>query len=317
MSLNRRHRTRFGILLAIAAAVSLGVNDVSVPATYAVGFSPATVVFIRYSVLMMTLLVALPLLGLPLRLPRGLAKHAAASGFLAAIATLCLLASLALIPVSVAVVTFYIFPFATALMLCAHERRMPSIVEIVCPLVALAGIGAAVGLNDVALNVTGLVLVVAGALSHSVAIFWNSVALRRADGTVVTFHMAIVGVATAIGYLALSGSFAIAPFTFAGWSPVLFVSVFFTVAFMCMFKSVELTGGASTSMILNIEPIIVVMLAAVFLGEALTWPRLIGGFAVVGAVVVSEFYRSRTLMDRLQARSGSPLSTDGAGAAGR
>ena len=46
-------------------------------------------------------------------------------------------------------------------------------------------------------------------------------------------------------------------------------------------------------MVLNLEPVFVIGLAALLLGEDLTVPRVLGGALVIGAVVVSEIYRGR------------------------
>lgn len=46
-------------------------------------------------------------------------------------------------------------------------------------------------------------------------------------------------------------------------------------------------------MVLNLEPVFVMFLAAILLDEALTLPRLLGSAMVIGAVVVSETWRNR------------------------
>jgi drug/metabolite transporter (DMT)-like permease len=46
-------------------------------------------------------------------------------------------------------------------------------------------------------------------------------------------------------------------------------------------------------MMLNLEPVFVMFLAALLLGEDLSLPRLVGSAMVIGAVVVSEAWRNR------------------------
>ncbi len=53
------------------------------------------------------------------------------------------------------------------------------------------------------------------------------------------------------------------------------------------------SGGAPTAMLLNLEPVFVMFLAALLLGEELSLPRLLGSAMVIGAVVVSEAWRNR------------------------
>jgi drug/metabolite transporter (DMT)-like permease len=289
----RARRARIGTVLAAAAALMLAINDVAVPFAYAQGFGAATVVFFRFAFLLASLMAVLPLAGLGYRLPRDHALHATGSGIIAGMATLALLGSFALIPVSLALIILYTYPFLTALFESVHARRTPSLTETVCLAVALAGIGIVIGLDEVKLSPLGLLLGCVSSVGYAASIFWNSVRLRTADGIVVTFHMAIPGLAVTALFLAASGSFA-APWPGpGGWLALLIACVFFTVAFIGMYKAIELVGGAPTAMLLNLEPVFVMVLAALLLGEALTLPRVLGGAMVIGAVVVSEARRNR------------------------
>lgn len=286
-------RRRLGIILAGAAALTLAINDVSVPFAYAQGFSPPTAVLARYAFLLLSLLLLLPLLGLGFRLPHGLTRHALGSGVAAAIATLGLLGSFAHIPVSLAVVILYTFPMLTAVLECIHARKLPGLIEFACLMAALAGVGIAVGLNEAKLAPIGIIMAVIAAVGFAVSIFWNSIKLRGADGTIVTFYIAVAGIATTLLYLAVTGSFAVTQSGAFGWLPLLVTCFFFTVSFVGMFKAVELAGGAPTAMLLNLEPVFAIGLAALLLGEELTLPRIIGSLLVIGAVAVSEFVRNR------------------------
>lgn len=285
-------KARFGIILAGAAALTLAINDVSVPFSYARGFTPATVVLARFAFLLMSLVILLPALGLSYRLPKAHMRHALGSGVATAIATLGLLGSFAYIPLSLAVVILYTFPMLTVLLECVYARRLPGIVEFVCLIAALAGIGIAVGFNDVAIAPVGILLAGVAALGFAVSIFWNSIKLRTVDGTIVTFYIAIAGVVTVALYLATSGNFAVTPQSgFNAWLPLLVTCFFFTLSFLAMFKAVEFAGGAPTAMLLNLEPVFAIGLASLLLGEELTLPRILGSTLVIGAVVVSEIAR--------------------------
>ncbi|WP_119389153.1 DMT family transporter [Taklimakanibacter lacteus] len=286
-------KARIGIILAGVAALTLAINDVSVPFAYAQGFNPPTVVLARYIFLLGGLVLALPLLGLGFRLARNHAFHALGSGITAAIGALGLLGSFAYIPVSLGVVILYTFPIITTLLECAQARRFPGAIELACLIAALIGVGIAIGLNDMSLDPRGIALAGLSAVGFAISIFWNSIKLRTADGTIVTFYMAIAGVATAVLYLSLTQGLALTGAGFTGWLPLAVTCFFFAISYIGMFKAVELAGGAPTAMVLNLEPVFAIGLAALFLGEALTLPRLLGSALVIGAVVLSEFSRGR------------------------
>lgn len=285
-------RARFGIILAGAAALTLAINDVSVPFSYARGFTPPTVVLARFAFLLMSLVILLPVLGLSYRLSKAYTLHALGSGVATAIATLGLLGSFAYLPLGLAVVILYTFPILTVLLECAYARRLPGLVEFACFIAALTGIGIAVGFNDVAVAPMGILLATIAALGFAVSIFWNSIKLRTADGTIVTFYIAIAGVVTVALYLAVTGSFAVTPQSgLSAWLPLLVTCFFFTLSFLAMFKAVEFAGGAPTAMLLNLEPVFAIGLASLLLGETLTLARILGSTLVIGAVVVSEVAR--------------------------
>ncbi len=53
-------RSRLGIIIAAASALTLAINDVAVPFAYAQGFSAPTVVFFRFLFLLASLVALLP-----------------------------------------------------------------------------------------------------------------------------------------------------------------------------------------------------------------------------------------------------------------
>lgn len=287
-------RARLGIILAAAAGLMLAINDVSVPFSYQNGFSPPTVVLARFGFLVLTVILMMAVLRLKPRLPQGLAGHALGSGAVTGMATLGLLGSFAFIPVSLSVVILYTFPMLTALLECLHARRLPGLLEILCLVVAFAGVGISVGLSDVAPDPRGVLLAGLASLCYAISMVWNSIRLREADSTVVSFYMAISGIATVALYVLATGSFVLTPEPgLSPWLPLLVTCFFFSVAFVLMFRAVTFAGGSATAMVLNLEPVFVIGLAAILLGEELTLPRVLGGALVIGAVVVSEILRGR------------------------
>jgi len=284
-------RGRIGVMVAVGSALALALNDISVPLTYASGFNPPTVVLLRYLFLIAALLILLPILSKPYRLGEGQGWHALGSGICAAVGTVGLLGAFAFIPVSLTVVILYVFPFLIALANCVHHRQWPGLVDIACPLMALGGIAIAIGDDFGSLDIRGLGLAALAAIGYAASIFWNGIKLRNACGITVTLYIAISGAGVVTLFLLVSDSFQFAPAELAAWASLVCAASFFTVAFIAMFKAIEMAGGATTAMVLNLEPIFVVLLAAMWLGEALTWNRLAGSLLVVAAVVFSEYWR--------------------------
>ncbi|WP_170984332.1 DMT family transporter [Rhodoligotrophos defluvii] len=288
-------RSRLGVAVAFVSALALAINDVSVPFSYERGFSAPTVVLIRFIALVAVLAILLPLLNHPLRLPRKAVAHAFGSGLCLSVGTLGLLGAFAFIPVSLAVVIIFVFPFLTAVMECVYQRRRPAPFELLCPLAALVGIGMAIGFEPQDLDPRGILLALISAVGFGGSVFWNSVALRDFDGVTVTLYIACAAVLAVGAFLFATGSFRIASLSLNGWLPVFVTCVFYVIATVCMYKAIELAGGPTSAMVFNLEPIFVVVLAAAFLDEGWTWSRALGSMVVVSAIVVAEWWRSRAV----------------------
>jgi drug/metabolite transporter (DMT)-like permease len=64
-----------------------------------------------------------------------------------------------------------------------------------------------------------------------------------------------------------------------------------SIAYVTLFIGLEIIGPVKTSMLLNAEPIITIILAAILLGERLAFTQLIGaGFVMAGIILISREY---------------------------
>ena len=100
--------------------------------------------------------------------------------------------------------------------------------------------------------------------------------------------MSLSGLLIVASFVLASGTFEPPPMIAEGWLAMLVSAACFSFAFFSMFRGVQLIGPSPTAMIMNIEPVLTVLFAAVVLHEELTLLRLLGGAIVLGAVVVSE-----------------------------
>ncbi|MEZ5775027.1 MAG: DMT family transporter [Hyphomicrobiaceae bacterium] len=277
-----------GGLATAGAALALAVNNVAVPFTYAHGANAQSVVLLRYVFAILAIAATLAATGIGFRMPRDRMWHAFGSGLATAIGSLGLLGSYAYIPVSLAIVVVYTYPILTSVMQSVLERRPPGLVEIAALVVALAGVTLAIGPGEWRPEPIGLLLAAVGAIGFAGSFVWNGAALRGIESTISSFYMSIAGLVALAGAVAFSGSYAMPGASPVGWGAFLVCAVGFTLAFFGMFKGVELIGGAPAAMIMNLEPILTITFAILFIGETLTPARACGGALVIGAVAVSQ-----------------------------
>ncbi|MFO1172270.1 MAG: DMT family transporter [Hyphomicrobiaceae bacterium] len=276
-----------GMAVTLAAALALAINNVTLPFVYKSGWNAQSVVLFRFIFSSTALGLVLLLGGRGFALSRRDIAHAMGSGVAVAIGAIGLLGSFQFIPVSLAIVVVYTNPVLTAVMLAIWHRHPPSFLQIVCLIVAFAGVAVATGIGDVTLDPRGIALAIMSAIGFSFSFAWNSVKLRAADAMTVTFYMVIAGGIATAAFVLLSGTLSLPAVTY-GWLLFLIPACCFSFAMFGMYEGVRRIGGAPAAMLMNLEPVMTIALAPFVLGEHLTAMHIIGGLLVIGAVYVSE-----------------------------
>lgn len=276
-----------GMAVTLAAAFALALNNVALPFVYKSGWNAQSVVLFRFVFSSMVLGLVLLAWGRGFRLAGRDIGHAMGSGVAVAIGAVGLLGSFQFIPVSLAIVIVYTNPVLTAVMLAIWHRRPPSRLQVICLVVAFAGVAIATGVGDVSLDPRGIALAIMSSVGFSFSFAWNSVKLRAADATIVTFYMVVAGGIATAAFVLLSGTLSL-PASSTGWLLVLIPACCFSFAMFGMYEGVRRIGGAPAAMLMNLEPVMTIALAPFVLGEHLTTMHIIGGLLVIGAVYVSE-----------------------------
>jgi drug/metabolite transporter (DMT)-like permease len=77
----------------------------------------------------------------------------------------------------------------------------------------------------------------------------------------------------------------------AGWFKMGLSGLALTIAYVTLFIGLEIIGPVKTSLLLNAEPIITIILAAILLGERLAFTQLIGAaFVMAGIIMITREY---------------------------
>ncbi len=285
----RASASLWGASAAVLAALAMATNNIAVNFVYRYGGNAQTIALLRYVFVMAVLLAIVPLLRQQQPFTRRDRLHALGCGAASAIGSIGLLGSFALIPVSLAIIIAYTNPILTALFQSLLGRRLPGGLQLFCLIVALAGVALTIGIEASGADWRGIGLAVLASVGFSASFVWNGHTLRAADSSLITIWMSVSGLATVALYVLATDSFVPPPPVAAGWLALLTSSACFLLAFFCMFRGVKLIGPAPTAMIMNVEPVLTVLLAASLLGEQLTPVRILGGVIVLGAVIASEW----------------------------
>ncbi|NQU71607.1 MAG: EamA family transporter [Rhodospirillales bacterium] len=279
-------RPLLGMVLAIISAVSFAAGSSAAVISYQAGASPLSVITTRIMFTIFALWLFIHLTGGKTSLGRRDRNISLALGLILGIQSYTLYEAIKLLPVALAILTFYLYPLLIALSVHFMGR------ERISPMLALSLAGAFVGLAlalDVGgggLNMLGIILAATSAAAFTiVAVTTQPVIARTGDSRPVNLHMhcsaltAFVAIDLAVGEYAL-------PSGPVGWAAFAAVPFLYAIATTSFFIALGLIGPVRASLIMNLEPVMSIVFGFVLLGQVLT-PLQLGGAAIVIAAVVA------------------------------
>ena len=273
---------RLGVVILLVIATTFGANHICARIAFDHGASVATGVFARSAFTAVAVFALLKLQGVAIALPRATLARAALIGLALAVQSYCLYSAVARIPVALALLAFNTFPMILSLMSWACGRGRPGARALAAMPVALAGLAIALDVWGKPLGV-GVLWALGAALSFAAVLFLTDLWLKEVDGRVRSMlAMATTAVAVALAGGA-TGAF-VAPADATGWLGIALLSVFYGLAITTLFVVLPLLGSASYAVVLNFEPISLLALGWLILGQAVSPLQVFGAFVVMGAI---------------------------------
>ena len=280
---------RLGIVILIAVATAFAANHLCARIAFDHGASVATGVATRATGTALVLLLIMRLQGIRVALPRGLRRWALLAGILIAVQSYCLYSAVALIPPALALLVFQTSPMLYVLLSWALGSPAPRPSAFPAMLLALAGLWLALDIraDHLAARWTeigaGASWAFAGGASMACVYYLNANALKAVDGRLRTFVMTAV---TAVLVAAVGGAADLLalPKDATGFAGLVLLTIFYCAAMSALFLVLPLLPAASTAA-LNFEPIALLGLSWVFLGQAAAPLQIVGAFVTVGAIV--------------------------------
>lgn len=195
------------------------------------------------------------------------------------------LSSVGYIPVGLAALLFYMHPILVALLTTVLKQGpRASRGQWLCFLAAFLGLGLALGPELGGLDWLGVGLAFGAALM--VAIYL--VAARSSIGDVsflaISFYGSIgTAILSLVAILVIRQSLEPISNTLTTW-PTLAIAIVFPAAFLVQLAALRTIDTKTIAILFNIEPLLSIGIAAIFLNEILTIPQLTGALIVVGAL---------------------------------
>jgi drug/metabolite transporter (DMT)-like permease len=271
------NRSAIGIIVALIGAIAYGINIPASALTARGGMTGTNLGLLRGVIFVLLIGLAMTAMRRRFYVAPGERVWLVICGISAGLIAACYLSALSYIPVSIAVIVFYLYPLLLILMaaLVGLERLTPG--RLVAFGLAFAGIVLSVGPAFESLNSFGLLLAFLGAVFC--AILFLLAARITADRLAVMFWVQLI----ALGVLAIvamrEGLTPAAVVADLAW-PITIASLGFYVGFICQIVASNRLPPATLGLIFLLEPVVAILSSSRVMNDVIS-PLQYGGIALV------------------------------------
>jgi probable blue pigment (indigoidine) exporter len=195
-----------------------------------------------------------------------------------------------LVPVSIAILTYFIYPLLTGLIGALTGIDRVTWRGAVTAVVAFLGLGLIIGANPAQLAVLGLLAAVGGALCRVGMLLITRAALAGADARLVTWYTLWSSMLVFVGLSLVTWNWQ-PPHTALGWVAFVGISFTTTAAILTLYVSTQRIGPFRTALYMNLEPLMTAVLSAVVLGDRMSLLQVVGGAVMIAALCAFQLRR--------------------------
>lgn len=268
--------------IALAVVVAFAVYPTVAPIGLASGSSPFGFVFAAMVVSLVGTSILSSLLRERIVPTRREILGRIALGGLFFIEHICLLFALEYLKVPVAMSLIYTYPLMVALFGIVTNRAAVSRGLFGALSCCLVGVVLVLQLSVEQINWRGVSFALLQAAIAASRILLSSRLAPGSSGLALTTQMLSVGVCVAL-ILACFVSFSI-PDTLYGWTVIVVAGLAGVIGHTCTMWALQKMRPARFALVMNLEPVVAMALAALFLDQLLTTPQYVGALLIVASV---------------------------------
>jgi len=280
------------LLPGLTAAVSFSIADILLKVVFASGMDVLSLASLR-GVLVVVFFAAWLRIAPPARRHTGRERWIALGiGLGFAVTMFGLLQSVALLPVSIAILAYFVYPLLTGLAGAATGIDRVGWRALLAAFVAFIGLGLMLGFHLEDLAPLGLISAFIAAIARVVTLLLTRAYLFRADARLTTWYSMVPSTAIYLIALGSVGSWH-QPETTAGWAAFVGVSITTTLSTLMIYVSTNRIGPFRTALIMNLEPLLTTLFSMALLGETLTPVQGIGAGLMIASLLAFQILRMR------------------------
>ena len=280
-----RRRLWLGLALLLLSALMFSLHNALARLAYDEGVAPTTINAARTTAVLLMFVLMFGAQGQWPRVPRAAWLAFAVTVFCYSLHNPLLLIAFKFIPVSLAILVLYLYPLLVAFMAAAIGQERLRRRTLAAAAVAFAGVALVLEIGGVALDWRGLALAAVSAAALAANIVGAAQLNRHMRALAVPFALSMVGTAVFIALMLADGGPTL-PASVHGWWILAGATLTSPAAIIAFYFALPRAGAPRSSLAMNVEPVITVLLAVWLLGESLGWIQIAGAVLIIGALAV-------------------------------
>ena len=283
-----------GIFLVLFSSVLFAFVPNSAKIALDDGSSLFFLVFSRYVIGALILLVFIVIIRGNLRIPLSTIPYVVISSICACILITLTYHAVDYLDVGLVMAILYCFPVGVAFVSYFRGESKIALVQWLSMLGLMLGLYLMLSTGEQVLNLYGLFISFLGLLFFIAFIVNASNLSAQIGATTFNFYVSILGIILlTIGFILPLGFEIHLPLTQTGYLAIFANGIFYIASWVLFFKGATIIGATRSSMLASIEPLFAALLAIILLKQLLSVTEWIGFIVVLTAIYTFEKHRTK------------------------
>jgi len=200
--------------------------------------------------------------------------------------------------ISNSTLSYYFAPVFVIMLAPVVLKEKITITKILCVITAMSGLFLIVSVGSTSISgsynhVVGIMYGLSAAILYASIILMNKF-IKNLSGFETTLIQLSIAALVLLPSIIYRGNLNLNKISSTVWIFILIVGVLHTgIAYLMYFSSIKELKGQSIAILIYIDPISAVIIASIFLGEAITLVKIIGGILILGSTFLSEILETK------------------------
>ncbi|MGG7097199.1 DMT family transporter [Clostridium sardiniense] len=277
-----------GILFAILASVAFGLMPIFAKFAYINGSNPNTVLFFRFAIASLVLLVYLLCKNVSIKVTKNQFLLLFITGLIGyTITTQTLFMSYNYLGVGLATTLHFIYPAFVCILEYIFFKKKMSRNKLLSLIFAGIGVYALIAFENNTLSALGLFLALFSGIAYGINIIMLAMKqIKDIDNRVITMYITFGAAVGMFIYSLIDGSLITRVTMNLGVAYILIAVVSTILSMILLLKGIEMIGASSTSILGTFEPIVSIIMGILLFREELTFALIIGTILILISTII-------------------------------